>query len=104
MNTHNWTPITRDWIRIEDVTVDGDPVTPGDLTVAFLPPRTKPTAATVWFPVEAHPDDGEPAVLVAGVDADDTAPAIVVDREVELHGRVMAEGVTVTAPLARITF
>ena len=103
MNVHQWTPVTRDWVRIEDVTVDGVPVALADLTVALVTPRSGLTGATTWLPVTAHPDDGAPALLISGEDAD-PASATVIDGDRELHGKVSNSGTVVTAKLARITY
>ena len=102
MNVHQWTPVTRDWIHLEDITVDGVPVTAEDLTVALVPPRTSPTADTGWIPVSEHPDGG-PALLVAGGAADPT-DAAVITGDVDLWGRLSNSGTVVPAKLARITY
>ena len=101
MNVHQWTPVTRDWIRIEDVMVDGDPVQLADLTVALIPPRTRPDGDTDWTAVTAHPDDGVPALLIAGADAD-PASAAVLTGDADLWGRVSSGGTVVVAKLARL--
>lgn len=103
MNVHRWTPITRDWVRIEDVTVDGEPVLIADLTVALVPVRSGVDGDTAWLPVSPHPDDGVPALLVAGADAE-LGGAAVLTRDAELHGRVSKNGTVVTAKLARFVY
>lgn len=103
MNVHQWTPVTRDWVRIEDVMVDGQPVTLADLTVALVPPRSSVDGDTVWLAVAAHPDDGVPALLVAGADADPSGAAVI-NGDRDMHGRVSKSGTVVTAKLARLAY
>ena len=103
MNVHQWTPVTRDWVKVEDVMVDGQPVALADLDLALLTPRTKPDADTTWIDATAHPDDGTPAILIAGYDAD-PAGATVLAADAELWGRVTKSGTTVAARLARFTY
>lgn len=103
MNVHQWTRITRDFIRLEDIMVDGAPVDIADLKAALLPVRTSPTATTTWITPTEDPDDGTPQVLIAGEDADATN-AVVITADRELHAKVTKSGTTVTAKLARITY
>lgn len=103
MNVHEWSPVRRDWVRIEDVMVDGEAVAIADLTVALVPPRSGVDGDTTWLPVVPHPDDGIPALLVSGEDADPTGAAVI-DGDRELHGRVAKDGTVVTAKLARFTY
>jgi hypothetical protein len=103
VNVHEWTPLTRDWVRIEDVTVDGAPVQLAELDVALVPPRARIDGDTVWVPSAAHPTDGVPAVLIAGEDAD-PASAQLINGPRDLHGRVTKAGTVVVAKLARITY
>lgn len=103
MNVHEWTPVTRDWVRLENITVDGEPVDPADLTVGLLPVRTPPSGTTTWTATTPHPDDAVPSVRIAGKDADPTSALVLTDDAV-LHGRVVKNGTVVTAPLARLTY
>ena len=100
MNVHQWTSITRDYIRLEDIMVDGVAVDIADLTAALVPIRTQPTGTTTWITPTAA-TDGTPQILVAGVDADATG-AVVVTTDMDLWGKVTKTGTTVAAKLARI--
>lgn len=102
MNVHVWTPISRDFIRLEGITVDGLPVDVADLTVALVPRWDGLDAATVWLPTVPDPVDSVPAILVAGPDADPTNAVVLTAVDTYLHGRVVKTGTVVTAPLARI--
>ena len=63
----------------------GQPVEPSGVTVALLPPRTSPTAATTW--ATATFDGTTATVLLAGPDADPSG-AVVVPGDRDLWIRV----------------
>lgn len=76
---------------------------PPDLTgvdVALLPPRTSPTAATVWYPAQYA--DGSFTVLLAGPDADPTG-ALVVPADADIWMRIADTPEVDAEKLERIT-
>lgn len=101
MNEHKWTRVTRDFIRLEDITVDGQPVDIADLSVALVPARSPLTDDTVWVDPTAD-DDGTPQVLVAGPDAADLTSATVITTDADLFAKVSKNGTVVVARLARV--
>jgi hypothetical protein len=80
---------------------DGTATTITGVDVALLPPRTTPTAATVW--TAATYTGGVASVLVAGPDADPTDALPVPAAGADLWARVVDVPEVLTARVARLT-
>ena len=79
---------------------DGFPTTLTGVDVALIPPRSNPTATTVW--TAAAPVNGKWQVLLAGPDASPTS-ALVVSKTADLWVRVTDAPEVDTAFVERIT-
>ena len=82
--------------------VGGGPATITGVDVALLPPRSAPTASTVWFPSAYNATNGSFTVLLAGPDADSTG-AIVVTGSADIWMRVSDNPEVDAQKLERIT-
>jgi len=101
MNILGWSPLTRDVVKIEElsfVDADDNPVAADTIQVALVPPLSRPKAATSWTTATGSP----PSVILAGSAADTGGALVLPDRGADIWVKATKAGVTLLARFGQV--